>query len=45
MFVMIYFITMDTNGKVLCHFTAFNGLDTNLLQGFTEVDQFLVIVE
>ena len=38
---MIYFITMDTYCKVLGHLTAFHRFYTNLLQGITEVNQFL----
>ena len=35
----------DGDGQIFGHLAAFNSLDTNLLQCFAEVYQFLVIVQ
>src|SRR3546814_2062114 len=36
---------MDANGQVLGHFTTFYSFHTNPFQGFTEIDQCLVVVQ
>jgi hypothetical protein len=41
---MGYFITMNTNRKIFCHFTAFNGFNTNGFQCITKIYQRLVAV-
>ncbi len=42
---MLHFVAVDTNGQVLGHFTAFNGLHAHLLQRVAEVHQLLVAVQ